>query len=285
MAFLLAVDGGGTGCRAVLADRSGRVLARGQGGPANIASDPARAAQNLRDLAAGVLAEVVGAGAVAREMGRVRAVMGLAGANLAASVAELRAALPMAGLRVETDAMIALKGALREGDGIVAAIGTGSVFIRQQGGVVQRIGGRGFVLGDEGSGAWLGRALLARALRAADGFTPLTALLAEVLRELGGVEGVIRFGFTASPADFAAFSPRLLSAPDPAAQALLAAAVADITESIALLQPDPPLPVVFLGGIGESLALRLAGRWQIRPALGSALDGALWLALQEAGPA
>lgn len=285
MAFLLAVDGGGTGCRAVLTDRSGRVLARGQGGPANIASDPGRAAQNLLDLARGVLAEVVGEGQVTREMGRLSAVMGLAGANLAASVAELRAALPMARLRVESDATIALKGALRDQDGIVAAIGTGSVFIRQLGGAVHRIGGRGFVLGDEGSGAWLGRALLAQTLRASDGFAPLTPLMREVLAELGGVEGVIGFGFAASPADFARFARRLPASQDPAALALLATAAQDIDQSIALLQPDPALPVVLVGGIGESLAPRLAARWQIRPALGSALDGALWLALQEDAPA
>lgn len=281
MAFLLAVDGGGTGCRAVLADRQGTVLARGEGGPANIASDPRQAAQNLRDLARAVLAQVVGAAEVEHELSRLHAVMGLAGANVAQAVAGLRAALPMAALRIEGDALIALKGALQDQDGIVAAIGTGSVFIRQRAGQVHRIGGRGFVLGDEGSGAWLGRALLARALRACDGLVPHTSLLQSVLADLGGAEAVIRFGFAASPADFARLAPRVLASDDPAALALMAVVEADIGGSIAALQTDPPLPVVFLGGIGEALAPRFAAMWPSAPALGTGLDGALWLALRE----
>lgn len=36
MTLYLRIDGGGTGCRMALADRTGRVLGRGDGGPANI---------------------------------------------------------------------------------------------------------------------------------------------------------------------------------------------------------------------------------------------------------
>jgi len=67
-------------------------------------------------------------------------------------VERLRAALPFARIRIETDAVAAAKGALRDEDGIVAALGTGSVFAAQRGGEVRQIGGWGLVLGDEGSG-------------------------------------------------------------------------------------------------------------------------------------
>jgi glucosamine kinase len=40
--------------------------------------------------------------------------------------------------------------------------------------------------------------------------------------------------------------------------------------------------VVFLGGLGPFFAAQLQGRWDIRPALGSALDGALMLAREAA---
>jgi len=40
--------------------------------------------------------------------------------------------------------------------------------------------------------------------------------------------------------------------------------------------------VVFLGGLGTVFADRLAGRFAIRPALGTALDGALMLARETA---
>ena len=41
MALFLGIDGGGTGCRAAVADASGRILGTGVAGPANLTSDPA----------------------------------------------------------------------------------------------------------------------------------------------------------------------------------------------------------------------------------------------------
>jgi glucosamine kinase len=94
-------------------------------------------------------------------------------------------------MRIETDAITAVKGALGDRDGIVAAIGTGSVFASQRSGVIRQIGGWGLVLGDEGSGARLGRSLLAAALGAVDGFRPMTPFLRAILDEHGGSEGII----------------------------------------------------------------------------------------------
>ena len=280
MQLFLGIDGGGTGCRAALADADSQILARAEAGPANIASDPDAAMQNILAVTHDALKQAVGSGAATAELPRLRVVMGLAGANVAASVARVRAGLPFTSLRVETDAMTALKGALHDGDGIVAAVGTGSVFARQLGGVVHRIGGRGWVLGDEGSGAWLGRALLAASLRAGDGLAELTPLLRSVRDELGGDEGIIAFGFTARAADFASFARRIVTSDDPAALALMMQAEADIGAYIALLQPKPAVAVVFLGGIGSAIAPRFAHRWDVLPALGNGVDGALWLARQ-----
>jgi glucosamine kinase len=171
-----------------------------------------------------------------------------------------------------------VKGALGARDGIVGALGTGSVFAAQVGGVIRQIGGWGLVLGDEGSGAWLGRALLREVLRAAEGFRAPTPLLQAVLAEHGGVEGVIAFSLAARPVEFAALAPRIVGADDPAARDLLAAAVEDVARSIAVLQTNPPLPVTCIGGLGAVYAERLADRWTIAPPQGSALDGALMLA-------
>lgn len=269
-ALILGVDGGGSGCRAVLADGAGRVLGRGEAGPANIHSDRA-----------GALAAVMAAAGAAlggRDPAPVCAVLGLAGAEVAGG-AGLAADLPFGRVRVVQDAVTALHGALGAGDGIVAAIGTGSVFSRRLDGAVKVIGGRGWVLGDEGGGAWLGRALMARALRAADGVAPTTPLLQAVLDDFGGIAGVIAHAAQARAADFAAVARRLAAAPhDPAAQALLTAAGADLALYIDRLQPLVPLPVVFTGGLGPLYAARLAGRWPIRAAQGGPLDGALAMA-------
>ena len=275
MQLYLGIDGGGTGCRAAVADASGVVQGRGEAGPANIASDPVGAAENILRASQAAIA-AAGGGAV------VAAGLGLAGANAAGAPERLRAALPFGRVVVVTDAITAVKGALGAGDGIVAAIGTGSVFAVQRAGVIRQIGGRGLVLGDEASGAWIGRAVLRAALRAVDGFTPMTPLLSALIDEMGGPDGVVAFSLRARPVDFAELAPRLLDSSDPAAQAVMAQAVADVAEAVAQLQQGGSLPVVFLGGLGPFFAGRLQGCWDIRPALGSALDGALLLAREAA---
>jgi glucosamine kinase len=282
MALFLGIDGGGTGCRAAVADVSGRILGEGQAGPANIASDLCQARANILSAATLALTAAIGAVQSAQVMPTLFAGLGLAGANAAGVVDRLREGLPFARLRVETDAIAAVKGALQGRDGIVAALGTGSVFARQTGGTIRQIGGWGLVLGDEGSGAWLGRAALRLALRANEGFVPETPFLCQISAEHGGNRGIIAFSLSAQPADFAALVPAILSADDPVAQALLAEATCDVATFIAHLQTDPPLPVTFIGGLGPTFAERLAGRWAVVPALGSALDGALRLAREAA---
>ena len=275
MTLFLGVDGGGTGCRAAVADMSGRVLGEGRAGPANIASDVMGARDNILIAARQALTAAIGPGAALSEL---TVGLGLAGANAAGAAEALRAALPFARMRIGTDAIAAVKGALGDRDGIVAAIGTGSVFASQRDGVIRQIGGWGLILGDEGSGARLGRSLLAAALGAVDSFRPMTPLLRAILDEYGGMQGVIAFSLAARPADFAALAPRIVASDDTAAQEVMADAVAEVAFSIAVLQDVPPLPVTFIGGLGSAHAERLVGRWEIALARGSALDGALMLA-------
>lgn len=276
MTLFLGIDGGGTGCRAAVADGAGHILARAEAGPANIASDLTGAARNILAAAAQAARD---AGARLEDM---VAGLGLAGANAAGAPTALGAHLPFARLRIVTDGVTAVMGALGEADGIVAALGTGSVFGVQRGSAVRQIGGRGLALGDEGSGAWIGRAILSRALRAVDGLAPMTPLLAELVDKMGGDDRVVAFSLTARPADYAALAPRILISDDPAAQAVMAAAEADVAQAIGALQQTPALPVVFLGGLGPAFAARLAGRWPQRTAQGTALDGALLLARRAA---
>lgn len=279
MALYLGIDGGGTGCRAALADAAGAVLATAAAGPANIATDPDGALANVQTVTRAVLAQ---AGRDAAALAAAPVVLGLAGANLGAAARRFEARLPFPRARLVSDAVTAAAGALRGGEGIVAAIGTGSVFVRLRGGAMRQIGGHGFRLGDHGGGAVLGRSLLERALLAADGLRPMTPLLQAALDELGGVEGIIAFGLRAQPVDYARFAPRIVAGDDPAGAAIFAAAVAEAEATLAHLQAGgPALPVIFLGGLGAVYAARLAGRFEILPALGSGLDGALWLARQQ----
>ena len=270
MDLFLGIDGGGTGCRAVLADASGHILGRGEAGPANIASDFPGALDNILTATR--------AACGARDLTTLSAGLGLAGANAAGMSDRLAQALPFARMAIETDAITAVRGALGATDGIVAAVGTGSVFAAQRGGQVRQIGGWGLVLGDEGSGAWIGRAILSAALRAVDGFQPMTPLLAALIDTHGGPSGVVSFSLSARPGEFARLAPQVLDSADPAAQAVMAKAAADVAAAITLLQGAEALPVVCLGGLGPAYAARLAGRWRMEAAKGSALDGALALA-------
>jgi glucosamine kinase len=276
MDLVLGIDGGGTGCRAALAKLGGPVLARAEAGPANINTDFDAARANILAVTTTVLA------AVSAPPDAIRAaVLGLAGANLPGRADRFAASLPFPA-QVISDALSAAHGALGPDDGIVAAIGTGSVFVRRHGGETRMAGGHGFVLGDEGSGAVLGRRLLSEALRAADGLAPDSELLRALRAEMGGPGQIMAFAQRARPGDFAALAPRLTDSADPAALRLLARAEAEVTEILRALQPAAPLPVLFLGGLGPHYAARLSGHWPQRVARGSGLEGALDLAQRAA---
>lgn len=274
----LGIDGGGTGCRAAIADDAGRVLGRGSGGPANINSDPQGATVSILAAATAAMVE-----AQVRPADLV-AVLGLAGGGMKAAAAAMQARLPFAQSRVVNDAVTAARGALGPDDGILLAVGTGSVLAVQRGGRLRQYGGRGFLMGDEGSGAVLGRTLLALAMRAGDGFTPDTPLLAQIRDEFGGFEGIIAFGTRATPAEFAALAPRLTASDDPAARRILKDATAQLSAAIGVLQVGQRLPVVCTGGLGPVYATRLSDNWPVLHAKGSGVDGALALAREWAAP-
>jgi glucosamine kinase len=278
MSLYLGVDGGGSGCRAAVADAAGAILGRGEAASANVWTDPEGARRNIVAAAEAAVAEA--------GQGRVDdlvAVLGLAGANVPRAADRLRAALPFAEVRIETDALVALKGALGDEDGITAAVGTGSVFGVQRAGQVRMIGGWGFLLGDQGSGARMGRDLLEAALLAHDGLGPTSPILRAVLSEIGGAAAVVAFAQTASPADFARYAPRIVeaaSAADPCAETILAGAERAVAGAVDRLMEEGPVPVAFLGGLGAVFARRLARRYGglVRAPRGSGLDGALLLA-------
>ncbi len=286
MTLYLGVDGGGSGCRAVLADAQGRVLARAEGGPANINSGHDVAVRNILAVTGAVMAE---AGITPD---RVAAGLGLAGGNIGLRKAAVLAALPFARVRVESDGWTAARGALGADDGVVAAFGTGSVFAVQRDGVITLTGGWGWVLGVGvttltggwggvggvgGGGAGIGRAVLAALLRAVDGLPPgITPLGQRLLDRLGGPHGVVGFADGAGPADLARLAPEVAAGGDALADLVLDRMQGDILAMLNHLNPKAKLPLVYLGGLGPLWRDRLALPC-VEPR-GNALDGALMLA-------
>jgi N-acetylglucosamine kinase-like BadF-type ATPase len=173
----VGVDAGGSGSRAVVV-RDGVVVSRRDLGPINVLLH----ADAVDRLARAVM-----------DAGAAAAGFGLAGLRSDEHARELTAELARrTGARVavgdDTDA--ALAGAFAGRPGIVVIAGTGSGAAgRDAAGRTVRVGGHGFLLGDEGGGYWIGREAVRAALRAADGTGPATALTAVVERAFGSLAG------------------------------------------------------------------------------------------------
>src|SRR5438034_4387666 len=94
--------------------------------------------------------------------------------------------LPARKLVVTHDALIALSGATGGEPGIVTIAGTGSIaFGRNALGKTARVGGWGYIFGDEGSGFDIARQAVRAALRSEEGWGPATALRDLLLQATG----------------------------------------------------------------------------------------------------
>ncbi|MBQ0710527.1 MULTISPECIES: BadF/BadG/BcrA/BcrD ATPase family protein [unclassified Ochrobactrum] len=286
MPYILAVDGGGTGCRALLADRNGAAIGRGTSGPANIGADPSTALDNIMCAAKQAAHD---AGLDHSILGETCAVLGLAGANSLADKDSVERQFPFGKVKIVSDAVTALQGALGEDDGAIVILGTGSVFVRRKRDAFEIVGGRGFMLSDHAGGARLGRELLEETLLVLDGMAERTALANAVLTQFGGeLRQIIAFSRTATAADYAAFAPLVFDYThkrDALGLSILQRACSYIARGLGRLDVETLGRFSLTGGLASSYAALpfLPHRGLYRPALGDALQGALSLALRENG--
>jgi len=131
------------------------------------------------DAAAAALAAALRAGANGNAV--TAAVAAVAGAGDRAVALRLAAALPAHGIAfpvaVVGDVLAAVAGALGDGSGVLLWSGTGSFAVaRDAHGELHRVGGRGYLLGDQGSGYDFVRRAAAAALLALDGLGAPTEL-------------------------------------------------------------------------------------------------------------
>jgi glucosamine kinase len=287
-ALVIAVDGGGTGCRVAIAERSGRVLSTAKGGPANVFSGYDAALTNISET---VNAACVAGGIPADALRQADAVLGLAGANVGDAAMRLPKRLPFRNSLVLWDAETAIRGGLGGEDGAAAILGTGSVFGAVHGGVARLMGGWGFVLGDQASGAWLGRRLLERVLLAHDGLLDASPLSEAILARFGNApEEIVQFATSAGPQAFAGFAPQVFehaAQDDAIALDLVRGGVRFVTASLKKLMPDGATRICLIGGLGEQYAPYLPDEVKAMLAApsGNSLDGALSIALERFGAA
>ena len=274
--ILIGIDGGGTGCRLGVECSGQRHLV--ETGPTNVTTN---FAQSVETLTAGLstLADIAGLSMSDLQGGHAH--LGVAGILSRDDAARLGAALPLKRAVITDDQITTLRGALGRDDGIVLSLGTGSFAARQTRGDVRTIGGWGLILGDEASGAWLGREAIATALRAKDGLetgSPFLKSLAPRLMDFVG---------TPKQADFAALAPDVIAAAlqeDPKAKAILDQALAYLERVVSTLDPQANLPLCLIGGLARSYRDLLPDALSKRlvPARGTALDGAFDLAREAA---
>lgn len=270
----------------VVAGRSGEVLAKAEGGPANPRTVGAEAAWRA------ILEALQMAGLPAGQA-PVYACLGLAGIGRATDRERfLSVPHPFAAIRLEPDIHVALVGALAQEAGALLAVGTGSIaYAVDAEGRRYRVGGWGFEVGDEGSGAWLGREATRAALQHWDGRGPATALSDAVLGGWGPTaDDLIERVRTAGPSDFASLAPRVLEAAkagDEVARRLKQRALSQLVQHLRSLERNtPPLPFSLTGGLALALVselLMLAParfRERYQPARYSPVEGALLLARQ-----
>ncbi len=285
--LLLGVDGGGTGCRARVETGTGEVLGQGFSGPATtrLGIEAAWASVSQAIAAAARTAGLDAGSLAAAHVG-----IGLAGTGRKGALAALQA-LPhgFASVAFVSDAMAACLGAHSGQDGAIVIAGTGSIGLGFAEGRELRVGGYGFPVSDEGSGADLGLKAVQLALRAQDGRMARTALLGEVMQRFGqDVAEVVAWMDRATASDYAALAPMVMrhaDQGDPAGRRIVQEAAEHVETQIRALFEQGAPRVSLLGGLASPLEPWLAPdvRRRLKPADGDAVSGTIVLARRAAG--
>jgi N-acetylglucosamine kinase-like BadF-type ATPase len=230
---ILGIDAGGSGTRVVLLE-NGAVAAQPDGPPMNAL---------LTDGFAGHLRDIIGA------VGANAVGIGLPGVRQPAQAREISATLTrQAGcpVHVTGDADSAQAGAFLGAPGVVVIAGTGSMAYGRNGENSARAGGHGFLLGDEGSAYWIGRAAVRAALRWED--------------QLGGSEPVHRAVLQATGKDLDALIGEVCS--QPAERSVLTVLAPVVTELAAW---DPEARKIAVSAAEHLAALAASVRGRLGP--------------------
>ncbi|MGO1974229.1 MAG: N-acetylglucosamine kinase [Propionibacteriaceae bacterium] len=292
---VLGADVGGTSTRVAVATADGELLAvrtAGAGNPTSLGFE--EAAARLAAVSTRALAD---AGVEPAEVSA--AMLGMAGWSALRGREEefCRVVLPsVPTVRLGVDIATAFSTAVADRVGVVSIAGTGAGTMRVRDGVVtDRRDGWGWLLGDRGSGTWLGTAALRATLTALEAGSP-GPLATAVLAELGTTDlvGTIAVAYRHPPAQLSGLAPLVsrYAGTDPAAATIADRAAGEIVATIVSLGPDADEAIV-LGGsvltqdgpVSAGVRRRLA-EGGYRTALlagdgpaGSGVIGAVWIAL------
>jgi N-acetylglucosamine kinase-like BadF-type ATPase len=303
-ALFAGIDGGQSSTIAVVLDAHGAVVGRGTSGPSDHVDEPATT-QRAAEACESALAAALSAAGLPATTVIEAVVVGLSGydGNWHGRKPDFGAAT----VRYKHDAVIALAGAIRERPAAVVIAGTGSAGYGESGvREAIRVGGFGYLFGDEGSSFAIARTAVAGAMRMVDRGV-LTDLGAAALAffdcpDLHGVARGVALREISRP-QLAGFARVVFDAArlgDPEAAAIVddaAAALAGLAQLIVEQLGDADaraVPVAFVGGAMENADLRIAASRRLEaatplarvvvPAFEPAI-GAAFLAFDAAGVA
>jgi N-acetylglucosamine kinase-like BadF-type ATPase len=180
---VLGIDAGGTKTVCQLADDQGEVVTEARRGGANLqAVGELEVEKVLND----VMEEAIGD----LDIRPAAICLGIAGVDRPDDARVVRAIMKRIGYKarvlVVNDALVALEAGAPDQPGVVVIAGTGSIaYGRNERNQAARAGGWGYMLGDEGSGYWIGRAALRAVLRESDRRGPRTRLTGLLLNYYG----------------------------------------------------------------------------------------------------
>jgi N-acetylglucosamine kinase-like BadF-type ATPase len=275
MRYVLGIDAGGTKTVCLLADERGHVVSRARGAGANLqASGELQLEKTLHAL----MEEAIGG----RTVTPASICLGIAGVDRDEDASIVQGLMRRIGyqarLLVVNDALVALTAGIGDAPGVVIIAGTGSIaYGRAANGKAARAGGWGHVLGDEGSGYWIGRLALRAVVREADRRSGATLLTPRVLAHFGVArpEQLIHevYARRLQPSAIAALAVEVQAAADagdPIAMGILDRAVEELVVSARsvtarLHLESSAFPFVLAGGIFRAvpwLGSRLERRLQ-----------------------
>jgi glucosamine kinase len=279
--FFIGVDGGATHCRARIRAASGRLLADDAGPAANIYVDFDAGVSVMRELVATVIDKARLGGANRDEMALG---VGLAGLSSAHDAARVAAALTgWARVEVANDAVTACIGANGMDDGGLIIAGTGTAGAARIDGAAKIVGGRGFLLGDDGSGARIGADAVRAALRAFDGLEPMSGLSRTLLAKFDSDPlRMMSWAQSAKPGDYGMFAPQVFEAARAGESGALeivtraATAIAAIFRRLEALGAER---IAIVGGVAAPLRTYLPAEVEarLRTPKHDAVDGAILL--------
>lgn len=303
---MLGLDAGGTSTRAVLTTAQGECLGYGVGGRGNpISAGPERAADGVLEAVRGAISS---SGAPLGDITVITAAM--AGQRASGPGADrLRERLAAAGftgrLVFESDLLATYFSGTAEEFGYAIVSGTGACVVRVAAGRIEATAdGLGWLLGDRGSGFWIGRRVARAVVQDLDGTGPATAMTGGLLDHLGvfpdsergdgrsqTLERVIDALYALPPIELASLAPLAFAVDDPVSVRILRRAGEHLADSLAAVLNGPG-PLVVGGGVlsrsgpvHEAFVRRLgtaAAGLELRP-VGDGAIGAGLLAVRAAG--